>query len=377
MANTTIYPFGVGGQTPSGIGLNAGTFADAYDLAKANNYIFPWMLIDEDEEGESIKKMIWHAGNGEFIDAIGAEVDGKKNGVITVVTNAPCDMSINSKTFSLSTGKNVISFADINATNNASSEPNFYEPGTTTSKKGYIESIDFAGFKLTGQYNFFTSYPNITNIDRLTVGFNGWSNGAFNTMPKLKRVKMSGTFNAHNLDKFFSGCQALVKADLSGFLATITYNSSTQAASNGILEWFYNCSSLKELDIRGVNTAGARTFNSAFSGCSSLEKLIIGNFSNARMEITSSMFNGVSGCTLICTTDTPPVLKNCTFNNGNPVDVHGATYDWVSGHFSEIYVPDSALETYKTNTYIEGGTVGNTGWSYYSDIIKPSSQYNG
>ena len=77
MANTTIYPYGVGGQTPSGIGLNAGTFVDAVMAAQENNYVFQWLLQDVDEVGDEINKMIWHIGDRKFIDALGSEIKGK------------------------------------------------------------------------------------------------------------------------------------------------------------------------------------------------------------------------------------------------------------------------------------------------------------
>lgn len=372
MANTIIYPYGVGGQTPSGIGLNAGTFADAYDLAKENNYIFPWMLIDEDEEGNPIKKMIWHTGNGEFIDAIGAEINGKKNG-ITVVVNSACDMKVNGKTFELSEGENNISLEEIDATNNQASEPKFYDSGTDTQNKSYLTKIDFGGFKTSGGWDLFSSYPNVTEIDRMFINMYSWSNGMLYSMSKLEHIKLSGTFSAYSFNKLLKNCPRLVKADLSGFTITMI---SQNDRSPSILEWFYKCTSLKEVDIRNADIHNCTSMMSCFSLCSSLKKLVIGNFSNAAMSSIDGAFAGVTGCTLICTTTTPPVFKNCAFSDGVPQDEYSSTNDWVAGHFSAIYVPSESVEAYKTNTYIEGGTVGNTGWSKYADIIYDIAEYD-
>lgn len=68
---------------PSGhsvVGLNAGlgSMQDAVNLATTNNAVFQWLLIDtitdEDDNEVEINKIIWHVGNGRFIDALGGEI---------------------------------------------------------------------------------------------------------------------------------------------------------------------------------------------------------------------------------------------------------------------------------------------------------------
>lgn len=400
MANKTIYPFGVGGQTPSGIDIvddlttggrdkalsaemgknlaeyvfmGSGTFAEAYDAARNSVVNFPWMLNDTDDDGNVIKKMIWHTGNKKFMDSVGAEINGKKNG-ITVVVNAACDMKVNGKTFELSEGENNISFAEIGAANNQASEPTFYESDTDTQNKSYLTKIDFGGFKTSGGWDLFSSYPNVTEIDRMFINMYSWSNGMLYSMSKLEHIKLSGTFSAYSFNKLLRNCPRLVKADLSGFTITMI---SQYDKSPSIFEWFFNCTSLKEVDIRNADIHNCTSMMSCFAGCSSLKKLVIGNFSNAAMSNQTYAFNLVTGCTLICTTTTPPVFKNCAFSDGVPQDEYSSTNDWVAGHFSAIYVPSESVEAYKTNTYIEGGTVGNTGWSKYADIIYDIAEYNG
>lgn len=396
MANKTLYPFGVGGQTPSGIEIvdyttggndkaasaesvkelaqyvfmGSGTFAEAYDKARTSVVNFPWMLNDTDDEGNIVKKMIWHIGNKRFMDSVGAEINGKKNG-ITVVVNAACDMKVNSKTFELAEGENNISLEEIDATNNQASEPRFYDSGTDTENKEYLTKIDFGGFKISAGWDTFASYPNVTEIDRMVINKSSWSNGMLYSMSKLERIKLSGNFSGTSYQKLLKSCPKLLVADLSDYNVTVTDGTS------GILEWFSGCTSLKEANIRNVDTSQCKSFQSIFQPCSSLKKLTIGNFSNGAVTAVTNMFGSVSGCTLICTTTTPPVLKNCAFSDGVAQDEYSSTYDWVAGHFSAIYVPSDAVQAYKTNTYVENGTVGNTGWSKYADIIHDIAEYNG
>lgn len=363
MANKTIYPYGVGGQTPSGIGLNAGTFADAYDLAKANNYIFPWMLIDEDEEGNPIKKMIWHTGNGAFIDAIGAEVDGKINGV-EIVCDTECDVVINSKTFSLSQGKNKITFSDI-GTNTTSSF--YFQNVNGIDAKTAVVGIDFGWMTKTLSTNDTTWMEDFTKlryVKRLNVSVTGAPYQVFHNAASCEYVQMSGSGTPEGLTIFdWNLRQPKVKVfDLRGFNVKATSWLSIGRP----------CPT-KEINIEDLDTSNLPDFT--LSSNSGLEKLIIGNLSNVQM--TKKINLGATNAVLICKTSEPPALKNCSFTDSTPNDEHSSTYDWVEGHFTDIYVPDEAVQAYKTNVYVENGTVGNTGWSFYADIIKPISEYDG
>lgn len=52
--------------------LFSGTLEAARTYASNNrNKMFQWILQDVDEQGNSLEKIIWHTGNGRFIDAIG------------------------------------------------------------------------------------------------------------------------------------------------------------------------------------------------------------------------------------------------------------------------------------------------------------------
>lgn len=380
MANETIYPYGQGGQTPSGIGLNFGTFGDAYDLAKANNYIFPWMLIDEDEEGNPIKKMIWHTGNGKFIDALGAEISGQRNGLTVTVTKA-CDMVVNGTTYALSEGDNNFSRGDlsISPTGSIVDEILFYNTGTTTSTKSSVTAIDFGNIPIKisqNGANAFANFTALTKIKRLVINTTTWFYSAFNGCA-VREIKVSGEHTKLDIYGLFNYCNYLEKADFSEMTLRQSNGNNQQASL------LHNCPLLKEVDVRLLDLSKTKTPYWILMN-SPIKKLTVGqNFTNANFTTKGSFLNRVVGATLIIVSSTPPKLKNCSFTDSVANDEHSTTYDWLSytsngeeiRRFDTIYVPDDAVETYKTNVYVENGTVGNTGWSYYADIIKPMSEY--
>lgn len=394
MANTTIYPYGVGGQTPSGIGLNAGTFADAYDLAKENNYIFPWMLIDEDENGEPIKKMIWHTGNGEFIDAIGAEINGAKNG-LTIKVNAACDVLIGSTTYQLSKGENNFTFEELNYDGtSAISTFSFRDSGTTTSNKSYVEEIDFGGMTMSfGFDGLLKAMPSLKRVSRLRVvkNSNTYMTKLLSDCPQLEYVKVTGTGSgSQSFINAFAACPKLLKIDMSGFDPHPTWNIKA------VSSFAKDCFAVKELDVSGFKTGSVLDMSDWLvrdtnknDGNAVLEKFIIGDFSNDSVTGMSHFMPKVRNCVLICKNSEPPKLKNCAFSDSTPVDEWSSTFDWltysatVDGNtvygckFSAIYVPSDAVTAYKTNTYVENGTVGVTGWSKYADIIHDIAEYDG
>lgn len=408
MANQTIYPYGTNGQLPSSIGvindlttggadkalsaeqgkilaqyafLGSGTFADAYDKAKTTIAYFPWLLEDTDEEGNTLKKMIWHAGNGKFIDALGAEISGQKNGLTVTVTKV-CDMVVNGTTYALSEGDNNFSMEDLSISANGSinNEILFYNTGTTTSTKSSVTAIDFGNIPIkisqTGG-RVWGNFTALTKIKRLVIDTSTWFYSAFDGCA-VREIKASGAVTYKDIFGLFSNCNLLEKADFSEMTLMQKNVNSTQLAS-----LFSNCPRLKEVDVRLLNLSRTGTPDKILAN-SPIKKLTVGqNFTNANFSKKNEFLNQVVGATLIIVSSTPPKLKNCSFTDGVANDEHSTTYDWLSytsngeviRRFDAIYVPDDAVETYKTDVYVENGTVGNTGWSYYADIIKPMSEY--
>lgn len=390
MANKTIYPYGVGGQTPSGIEIvdyttggndkaasaesvkelaqhvfmGSGTFADAYDKSRGSTVNFPWLLVDTDEEGNPIKKMIWHTGNGKFIDAIGAEIDGKINGV-EIVCDAECEVVINGNTFSLSQGKNKIPFFDIGS--NTASSFSFQDVNNINAKTAVV-GIDFGWMTvIVTQTVWMMGFTKLRYVKRLNAlfGTGSYTYQVFHNAASCEYVQMSGSGRPNSCSIFgWNLYVPQVKVfDLKGF----NVNPINKSLSIG-----KSCPA-KEVNIEDLDTSNLEVLE--LPNNSGLEKLIIGNLSNVNMSRKINL--GATNAVLVCKTTTPPVLKNCSFTDSTPNDEHSSTYDWVEGHFTDIYVPDEAVQAYKTNVYVENGTVGNTGWSFYADIIKPISEYDG
>lgn len=401
MANQTIYPYGQGGQTPSGIGLNAGTFADAYDLAKENNYIFPWMLIDEDEEGNPIKKMIWHTGNREFIDAIGAEIDGYKNG-LNIKSSASGTITFtksgitNSFSLPIQEGDNNFGFSEIAAAakeaNSGNNTADSYDGKsfTTITKSSELSAleVDFGGMIYNG--GNFPAYYHATNdpeagryfktIKGLVINV---SLGTFAPQIYATQIAISGTFTGTTLNMFNYPNSAFVlqKLDLSGLVVNNTVTSVTLALSEA------NNYTFTTLDIRNFNTTNATTISFGRK-MFSLSKIIIGQyFSNEKCTKLANQYGNSSyhntSKTIVCTSETPPVLKNAvaTTVDGETVYTH-SSMDWIYGMTSRILVPPGCADTYKNNVYIPDvdgepvyitdskGVTTKTGWAKYASIIQ-------
>ena len=185
---------------------------------------------------------------------------------------------------------------------------------------------------------------------------------------------MVGTRTFTSFAESFSYMKKLRKVDFSKTNYTITSSIYRTFAQDYVLE---------EVNISGWDTSSVTNFEQfLYLNAATLRKFTIGNFSNASMTSKTNAFGNISDCVLICTTSTPPVLKNCAFSNDVAQDEWSSTYDWlyksstVPCRFSAIYVPADAVDAYKENTYIENGTVGNTGWSKYANIIHPITEYN-
>lgn len=101
---TEYNPGGEGGQTIININgedlpdfltttIKRGTYEEAYNEATKQveiegtqvsvnlNTVFAWLLEDSDDNNNTITKVIYHIGNGQFIDALGARVIGKVSGI--------------------------------------------------------------------------------------------------------------------------------------------------------------------------------------------------------------------------------------------------------------------------------------------------------
>lgn len=154
------------------------------------------------------------------------------------------------------------------------------------------------------------------------------------------------------------------------------------------------------LDIRNVDTTYCEELRLMSYHKSSCDIIIGQNYTNLNVDymIGNSYLDlnasPIRGRRLIIVSNIPPILKNCRYDYNSStgkydiqVDAHdyvgsgesGALLhrlnDWVSrGNFESILVPEDAYEDYINDVFVENGTIGKTGWSYYG----PSGvQYGG
>lgn len=163
---------------------------------------------------------------------------------------------------------------------------------------------------LIGSYIYLSMYPLSINFLLLN--------------DRLKFVSMYQKASGRGYTKQFSNCPGL---------HTIACNQGLIVSANYM---FWCCVSLKKLFVSGV--IGEKTFE----GCDSLEEVIYGSG-----KINAPMMN--KQWAMLMTTETPP-----TIGATNP--------QWGK---KPIYVPDSAVEAYKTAS----------GWSDAAAYILPASQY--
>lgn len=396
MANKVIYPYGVGGETPSGIEIvdyttggndkaasaesvkelaqyvfmGSGSFADAYDKAKTTLTYFPWLLEDTDKDGNAIKKMIWHVGNKQFIDAIGAKVDGVKNGV-TVTTEVPGYMRIwdsnfgrNATTgyndYEIVVGENNFSFEDLKGSKTSGFDTHHFVEFVNADKTAFLNkstdvfSVDFGGMIFTrGNYHdepfshggisgypvLFSRYKGIKSIKRLGLNISAGNPATvdlFHSCSNLEDVQIAGslttTSSSYYLNNWFQSCTSLVKCDISGLINSVPK----------VYGFFNACDRLEYLDMRGFDFSAMTNISNLIRG-TALKTVILGNCDTSNVTSSSGFMSGVSGATLVLTETTPPAFN----------------IDFINGHFTSIKVPATALTDYQEAT----------GWSTYANIM--------
>lgn len=402
MANKTIYPYGVGGETPSGIDIvddlttggrdkalsaeqgkelaqyvfmGSGTFAEAYDAAKTTLAYFPWLLEDTDKDGNAIKKMIWHVGNRQFIDAIGAKIDGEKNGV-TVTTDTAGYMRIWDTVqyqlqtsrwydYELAVGENNFSFDEIGGNRHMYVE--FVNSAKDDMMSNANMTVDFGGMTLTTYYssgspatsgtisrypNLFNNFVNLKSVKRLNIEPT-LSSGSIELLSwffansSLEYLQIGGTVTQGTIYSWLQQSRSLVKLDLSQLSVPIT---SIRTGFNFLLS-----SKLEYIDIRGVDFSGGTSIASFlnFGSENAVKTVVVGNIDTSSVTASSNFCNNINNATLVCTQDTPP----------------GWGVDIIAGHFTSIKVPNKTVDVDGTATAVIDLYKAANGWSTYADIM--------
>ena len=110
---------------------------------------------------------------------------------------------------------------------------------------------------------------------------------AFYDCKSLKSIDLSGLNGSQvtSMSGMFSGCSSLSSLDLSSF-------DASQVTS--MTAMFSGCSSLASLDLSSFDTSSATGMGSMFSGCSSLASLDLSSFDTSSATGMTAMFSGCS-----------------------------------------------------------------------------------
>ena len=137
-----------------------------------------------------------------------------------------------------------------------------------------------------------SSYQETENVVKVTFtpGFqyvrpadmSDWFYGMEN-LESIEGMEYLNTSEATDMSKMFWNCKSLKKLDLSHF------DTSNVEEMQGM---FYGCSSLEELDLSSFNTSNVKTMGSMFSGCSQLKHLDLSSFDTRNVADMYSMFSG-------------------------------------------------------------------------------------
>ena len=137
----------------------------------------------------------------------------------------------------------------------------------------------------------------------------------------------------------FYGCSSLKSIDLSGLDASSVEDMSYM---------FADCSSLESIDLSGLDTSSVEDMSRMFNGCSSLESIDLSEFDVSSITGTSEMFAGCSSLELVKVPEGFPLAKALS-----------SSCHWLSSVDGIIYqsdaVPSGPAATY---TRIEPGSAG-------------------
>ena len=170
----------------------------------------------------------------------------------------------------------------------------------------------------------------ITKINYIPSGITGLTN-AFKDYTSLVNAPVIPS-SVTNLNYTFNGCTSLVNAP--EIPNSVGWMDNT----------FYGCSSLVNAP---VIPSSVTSIESTFYGCSSLVNVPVIPSS------VTSLYNTFNGCSS---------LKEVTFLHTTPPRYNKILYG--CSKLESIYVPDEAVDTYKTAT----------GWSQFASKIKPLSE---
>lgn len=290
--------------------VGTGTFQQAYNKSKETGMsttLFNWLLNDTDDQGRRVKKLIYHIGNGEFIDAIGAKILGKLNG-LTIICKGEASFTINSTTIPLHAGTN--NFTKVNNSYLKSDLGEQYNvlssgkiDGMSFNTKANIVDVDFGGIPVKGGYIFSGgNFTSLRSVCRMNVY--GEINQCFKDNSNIRYIQIySDAVVTHTgSNEIFSGTNNVQILDL----------KNLKLKPEKLSSYFESCGATT-YDLRNIDTnsmaSDKKTISKMFYG-SNVRTVIIGeNFNITSAFSKASVFNSTpsdSSITLVCLSQTPP-----------------------------------------------------------------------
>lgn len=329
--------------------VEKGSLGQALTKAMGNNAYFPWLLVENTNDG-TITKMIWHTGNRAFVDALGGFVTSDQSGVLTVIATKAGAMRVanrssDTKDLRLNAGLNQFTLDELKV--NASDVAG--ELGWITFKDATFENdvmtvgstninipsyIDFGGVELTSLWHMFVNGTTLVGVDRVKYKGTGSSMArAFESQNTLKFI----TFSDCTVTSAYTDSQPLIASKLIKSLDL----SKVHAPWIGLRDM----SSLQYLDIRNINPkSGSMTSipSNQLAYCPKLSVIVIGDFDTSTITTApSGLLSGANAdttakdYTLVCVNQTPPATN-----------ANGYVLNTLLNKALEILVPPGTSEAY-------------------------------
>ena len=210
-------------------------------------------------------------------------------------------------------GNNILNKAFVNGKKKASVNVSIYRGSTEkeykAAKDEFLNSID-----TTGETTYLSAYVEVGDTTRYFIHCKDANSkevgkyyyGLFQGSKATKIVILSCGNNITDMSLMFFNCSSLKNLDLSNF--------NTKNVTD-MRSMFYNCSSLKELDLSKFNTNNVTYMSNMFDSCSSLTKLDLSQFNTDNVTDMIWMFYNCfkNNATLICQAST---IKKITDKGG-------------------------------------------------------------
>ena len=183
-----------------------------------------------------------------------------------------------------------------------------------------VTALDVSGWKTAGVKNISSMFSGCSNlasidvsdwtVDNVTemnaifkycpklaspMNLSGWKVGKVTSMmlmfegcTSLTELNVSGwdVSNAKSLRGIFKNCNLLTELEVAGW--------PVSEKNTSLLDTFFGCSNLKQLDLSSWNVSGVTDMTRTFAGCSSLSSLNVSTWDVGAVTTMADMFSGCS-----------------------------------------------------------------------------------